>query len=108
MATKTDRTIVEALGHPDADNVYKFSLASTTTSGILDSNTTYRFASTDDYFFYLSDTNDGPVTPSDTLGFGGIPEIFQTTSNEVILCVSGVETAVNGNLYVTKMKQPGK
>ena len=105
MSSKADRTLTEALGHPD-DDVTKLDFTATTASGILDPNTTYRFAATEDCYFRLKETNDGAVSSADTLFFGGIPEIFQTTSNAIHL--GAIRVSADGSLYVTKMKTAGK
>lgn len=105
MSSKADRTLVEALGVL-SDDTTKVSFTDTATSGILDANSTYRLASTEDCYIKFAEAGDSNVDSGDTLLFGGIPEIFQTTANNTSLGVIRKDTS--GDLHCTRMKTPGK
>ncbi len=105
MSSKADRTIVQALGVPSTDTT-KVSFTAATTSGTLDANSTYRLAATEDCYVRLGKAGDEEVDTSDMLVFAGVPEIFQTSTNETSLGVLRKDS--NGALHATRMKSPAK
>jgi hypothetical protein len=105
MASKSERTIVEALGVPTGDTT-AISFSTAAVSGVLDAETTFRLAATEDCYVRLGKAGDENVDTSDMLLFAGIPEIFQTTENETSLGV--LRKGTDGVLHVTRMKSPAK
>ena len=107
MSSRSERTIVEALGFPDSDDSFALDFTATEVSGVLDTNCTYRFAATEDCYVKLTAPGaGGDVDSDDMILFGGIPEIFQTTSDRNQICV--IQTTVAGVLHCTRMKGPGR
>ena len=103
MSSRSERTIVEALGVPTNETT-TVSFSATATSGLLDAQTMYRLAATEDCYVRLGGAGDENVDSSDMLLFGGIPEVFQTTVNEITLGV--LRVSADGVLHATRMKSP--
>ena len=107
MASKSERLITEALGYFDAANLTNISFSSTSASGILDANTTYRVIATEDCYLRLDAPLGAPVADSnDMLMVGGLPEVFVTTANATAVQVIRKDT--DGVLQLTPMLTRGK
>lgn len=105
MSSQADRTLVQALGRPG--EVVSVSFISTIASGLVDGDSVYRFAATEDCYFYLSSGIAGGAADStDTLLFGGLPEIFQCSTLDTCVVVTRKDT--DGTLNITKMTSPRK
>ena len=103
MASKSERLITEALGHPTSTQ--KFSVTGTTVSGVLAANSTHRYLSTEDAHIKWGVDNDA-ADANDMLLVGGVPEVFTTTANRVVINV--LRSSTSGSLYVTLLHSRGE
>lgn len=113
MSNRTNTQIEESLGFP-ASGVnlapLVLSVSNSTASGVLSANTTYRLAATEDLHFFLHGNSfpDGggqdnrAASTSDTLLFGGVPEVFTTDTNNTV--ISAIRASADGTLICTPMK----
>lgn len=104
MATKSERTIVEALGLLGDCEAIDFS--DSPVSGVLETDATYRLAADEDcYVKFTASGGDGDaVDADDTLIFSGVPEVFQTSANSNQVNI--LRKDQDGTLHCTKMKTP--
>lgn len=112
MSNKANRQIEEALGvlHSGVNLApVSISLSSTSASGVLASNTTYRLAADQDCYVVFQGNSLGTGIPrhrtassGDTPMFGGVPEVFSTDENNV--CLTAVRKSTDGTLVATPLK----
>lgn len=105
MASKSERLITEALGHPDSNNATNISFTTATASGVLKSNATYRVIATEDCYVKIEEDN-AAADSDDMLMIGGLPEVFTTTANAFVLNVIRKDT--DGVLQLVEMLTRGK
>lgn len=107
MAARSDRTITEALGFPDSNDGAALDFSANEVSGIMDANSTYRIAATEDCYLKITTPGGGgDVDSDDMLVFGSIPEVIQTTKNQYQFNV--LRKSADGTLHLTRMKTPSR
>lgn len=98
MAPKSERLITEALGHPlETENI---DFSSTSVSGVMDSNSTYRVIASEDCYVNFSTWGEA-ADAEDMLMMAGLPETFVTLSNGTVINVIRKDT--DGEISVTRM-----
>jgi len=107
MASKSERLISEALGHPQSAFRNERVGFTSTASGIeLASNTTYRVAANQDCFLHMSSGSNDIATDKDTPLFAGLPEVFTTTAG--VNYANMISNGTDGTVWFTRMSSRGK
>jgi hypothetical protein len=106
MSGKLEKTLGNTFGCPTEGNTTQIDFSGTSASGVLDANEMYRVAASEDcYISFITDENPAQATSAGVLMFGGVPEVFTTTSKETLISV--IRKSTNGELVVTKLKSRG-
>lgn len=106
MASKSERLITEALGLPVSDRATNIDFSSSSVSGLMTADTTYRVISTEDCYVRLADDAGLGADTDDMLMIGGLPEIFVTSASAVSIEV--IRKDADGVLQLVPMHSRGK